>query len=319
MDVLGNPFELHVPAACAPGRADRVLTQLVEDLSRTQVQKAFKAGLILRSGQALRQRSLVQAGDVLHVQLLYPETATHLEPYRMDLDILYEDADLLALNKAPGQVVHPGSGTGPDTLVHGLLHYCRYDAQGALRPEPKPLSTLGGEERPGVVHRLDKDTSGVILFAKSHAAYLGLIQQFQARSLQKTYWAVVQGCPRLQAGVCEGSIERHPVQRQKMHSPRAGGRPALTRWTCLHRDSVWSLLECRPHTGRTHQIRVHLSQLGHPILADTLYGYKPHPAIVPVPQRTLLHAYRLSFSHPVSAQALTLEAPLPEDFLPFAP
>ncbi len=322
---------LILPPEAPQGRADRVLTHLLENLdlfeaglealqdlgplSRTQIQKAFKAGLIQRNGKALDQNTPLGPGDRLWVALIRPEIAQTLQPHKIPLAILYEDEDLLALNKACGQVVHPGSGTGQDTLVHGLLYHCRYDASDTLRPEPLALSTLGGPLRPGVVHRLDKETTGVILFAKSNQAYLSLIEQFQQRKIKKTYLALVKGHPRLEGGIFDGAIDRHPVQRQKMQVVSSGGRPAVTYWKCLKRFPCGaSLIECRPHTGRTHQIRVHLSHARLPILGDITYGYTPLSTLPAPASRVLLHALNITFEHPSSGKPLTLEAPIPEDF-----
>jgi len=198
--------------------------------------------------------------------------------------------------------VHPGAGTGDDTLVHALLAHC---AGG--------LSGVGGVERPGIVHRLDKETSGVLLVAKSDAAHRGLAEQFAGRHLRKEYLALVAGVPRLASGVIERAISRHPVHRERM-TVGEGGRPARTDWTVLETfGAAAALLRCRIHSGRTHQIRVHLKSIGHPVLGDRTYGWKPDPARA-TPPRVMLHAERIAFLHPITARPLDLRAPPPADF-----
>jgi 23S rRNA pseudouridine1911/1915/1917 synthase len=221
----------------------------------------------------------------------------------MDLDILHEDEDLLVLNKSAGRVVHPGAGTGEDTLVHGILHHC----QGRL-------SGIGGKERPGIVHRLDKETSGLLLVAKSDTAFQSLAEQFASRTIRKFYTALVRGIPDPVEGSIEEPIGRHPVHRLRM-TVRAEGRDARTDFQVIRQWELASMVRLRIHTGRTHQIRVHMKHLDHPVLGDKLYGYKP-PAKTGFPEvpRVMLHAARLEFGHPVSGQPFKMEVPLPEDF-----
>ena len=193
-------------------------------------------------------------------------------------------------------------GTGEDTLVHALLAHC---AGG--------LSGVGGVERPGIVHRLDKETSGVLLVAKTDAAHRVLSEQFAGRHLRKEYLALVSGVPRLKSGVIERSISRHPVHRERMTTGE-GGRPARTDWEVVQTFGVEAaLLRCRIHSGRTHQIRVHLKSIGHPVLGDKTYGWKPDPRL-PAPPRVMLHAECIAFLHPITARPLELHAPLPDDF-----
>jgi 23S rRNA pseudouridine1911/1915/1917 synthase len=290
-----------VPSQILRTRADKVLAAAFPEHSRAALQRAFEAGLVRRNGVALAKSDDVKAGDTL--EFVLPELVpAELKPVAIPLGVLYEDEHLLAINKAAGMVVHPGVGTGEDTLVHALLAHC---AGG--------LSGVGGVERPGIVHRLDKETSGVLLVAKNDAAHRGLSEQFAGRHLRKEYLALVSGVPRLQSGVIERAISRHPVHRERM-TVGEGGRPARTDWTIVEvfGDRA-ALLRCRIHSGRTHQIRVHLKSIGHPLLGDKVYGWKPDPAL-PAPSRVMLHAERIAFLHPITARPLDVRAPLPEDF-----
>ena len=290
-----------VPSQILRTRADKVLAAAFPEHSRAALQRAFEAGLVRRNGVALAKSDDVKAGDTLEFAL--PKIVpAELRPVAIPLHVLYEDEHLLAINKAAGMVVHPGVGTGEDTLVHALLAHC---AGG--------LSGIGGIERPGIVHRLDKETSGVLLVAKSDAAHRGLSEQFAGRHLRKEYLALVSGVPRLQSGVVDRAISRHPVHRERM-TVGEGGRPARTDWEIIEAFGGQSaLLRCRIHSGRTHQIRVHLKSIGHPLLGDRVYGWKPDPAL-PVPPRVMLHAERIAFLHPITARPLDVRAPLPEDF-----
>ena len=290
-----------VPSQILRTRADKVLAAAFPEHSRAALQRAFEAGLVRRNGVALAKSDDVKAGDTL--EFVLPELVpAELKPVAIPLGVLYEDEHLLAINKAAGMVVHPGVGTGEDTLVHALLAHC---AGG--------LSGVGGVERPGIVHRLDKETSGVLLVAKNDAAHRGLSEQFAGRHLRKEYLALVSGVPRLQSGVIERAISRHPVHRERM-TVGEGGRPARTDWTIVEvfGDRA-ALLRCRIHSGRTHQIRVHLKSIGHPLLGDKVYGWKPDPAL-PAPPRVMLHAERIAFLHPITARPLDVRAPPPEDF-----
>jgi 23S rRNA pseudouridine1911/1915/1917 synthase len=211
------------------------------------------------------------------------------------LDILYEDPAILVLNKPAGLVVHPGAGNREGTLVNALLFHCA------------GLSVIGGEERPGIVHRLDKETSGCLLVAKSDAAHRALSAQFADRLVQKTYLALVEGVPRMPHGKIEASISRHAVHRQKM-TVSERGRESVTQYRVLGSSLGKTLMECQPRTGRTHQIRVHLKHLGHPIVGDPLYGRRSGHL------RHFLHAWKISFTHPESGKPIGFCAPLPPDF-----
>jgi 23S rRNA pseudouridine1911/1915/1917 synthase len=296
-----QPTSYTVPQEIRRSRADKVLAQAFPAHSRAALQRAFEAGLVRRNDTVIGKSDEVNAGD--RVDFSLPEiVSAELKAVAIPIDVIYEDEHLLAVNKAAGMIVHPGVGTGEDTLVHALLSHC---AGG--------LSGVGGVERPGIVHRLDKETSGVLLVAKNDQAHRGLSEQFAGRHLRKEYLALLSGVPRLKSGVIDRAIARHPVHRERM-TVGEGGRPARTDWEIVEifGDQA-ALVRCRIHSGRTHQIRVHLKSVGHPLLGDKTYGWKQNPRL-PVPVRVMLHAERITFLHPVTAQTLDLHAPLPRDF-----
>lgn len=290
-----------VPAGGRRERADRVLAVAYPEHSRAAIQRAMEAGLVKLDGKVIGQSQEVGPGQTLEFSL--PETvAAKLRAVDIPLDVIFEDQHLIVLNKAAGMVVHPGTGTGEDTMVHALLSHCAGE-----------LSGIGGVERPGIVHRLDKDTSGLLVVAKNDPAHRALADQFASRTLKKEYLALVSGVPKTESGSIDRSIARHPVHRHRMATGE-GGRPSRTDWAVEKKfGEQAALLRCRIHTGRTHQIRVHLKSLGHPILGDTTYGWKINPAL-PVPPRVMLHAEHLVFAHPVNGKVMDLTAPLPKDF-----
>ncbi len=294
-----------VPPGTREGRADKVLAKAFPDHSRAALQRAFDAGLVRVDGVVIARDYPLSPEAKVEFQL--PETKpADLTPADIPLDILYEDRDLLALNKASGMVVHPGAATGGDTLVHALLAHCRGS-----------LSGIGGVERPGIVHRLDRETSGVMLVAKNDAAHRGLSEQFSARTLQKEYLALVSGRPDLLSGTIDRPIGRNQLQRHKMAvlEEDKGGKHARTNWEVVESfGDLATLMRCTIHTGRTHQIRVHMKALGHILLGDVVYGWKPNPRIKPAPARVMLHAEHLVVTHPVKKKTLDLRAPLPDDF-----
>ncbi len=288
------------------GRLDAFLAERLPELSRTRIQTLIREQYIQLNGQPAKPRDPVKLGDLITLAL--PE-AVPLDAAAQDipLDILYEDDDLLVLNKAPGMVVHPAPGNPDGTLVNALLHHC----------EGK-LSGIGGVERPGIVHRLDKDTSGCLVVAKSDPAHQSLVGQFAGRSLEKIYLAVSQGIPRPEKDTVFTHIGRHPVNRQKMAVVNPpGGKAAITDYEVLAVDpaTLTALVLCHLHTGRTHQIRVHLHHRGAPLVGDPIYG-KPSPTSA-LTGRLMLHAWRLSFDHPRSGQRLHLAAPIPPEFTPW--
>lgn len=285
-------------AQASAARLDRWLAEVWPEVSRARWQRAIATGLVEVNGNLARAAQQVQAGDVVRANEPPPQQPpAAAKPEEIPLEILHEDDDLLCLNKPAGLVVHPAAGHWSGTLVNAVLHHAAHVSRGG-----HPL-------RPGVVHRLDKDTSGCILVAKNDAAHAAVARQFAERTARKIYLAVVRGKPRASAGVVKGAIARHPVHRQRMAvSNRAGAREAETAWKLLASDGKLSLIECRPKTGRTHQIRVHLKHLGHPIAGDRVYG---GGADFP---RQLLHAWQLTVRHPTSGQLMTFTAPLPPDF-----
>lgn len=298
-----EPFT--VSPGTPPERADKVLAaQHAAAISRSRWQVLLDDGCVSRGGLALDRKSLVRGGETLDITLPEPAVSA-VRPVDIPLEILFEDEHIVVVNKRPGMVTHPGAGTGDDTLVHALLHHTK----GKLAP-------AGGTVRPGVVHRLDKETSGIILFAKTDEAYLELIRSFSEREPDKRYLAITSGCPHLLSGILRQPIDRHPSNRVKM-AVVENGKPARTDWAVENRfaDKA-ALIRCKIHTGRTHQIRVHLAHLGFPILGDHTYG-RFHESILsgwPAP-RVMLHAAFLDIAHPVTGEMMHFEAPLPPDFL----
>lgn len=289
--------------ADAHERADLALARLSGE-SRSKIQQWMKTGLVEISGKPVQARDLLPAGSSVTIRI--PASAPrHVEPEPIPLDVLYEDADVIVLNKPPGLAVHPGAGRPTGSLAAALLHHC----SGQLAPG-------GGPERPGIVHRLDLETSGILVAAKTDNAHRELSRQFKDRETRKTYLAFVLGRPKGQVGSWEGAIGRHPVHRQKM-AVRTRGRPSRTDWKVLGSWPGASLLELKLLTGRTHQIRVHASAAGCPVAGDPLYGGTTSLTRTAGVKRQLLHAHLLSFTHPRTGEYLSFEAPPPDDFAAF--
>ena len=291
-------------------RIDLFLAQELSELSRSRIQSLLKEGHILLNGEKIRPRTPVAAGDSITVTLPEPQP-TGLAPQDIPLDILHEDEDLIVINKPVGLVVHPAAGNPDGTLVNALLHHC----QGAL-PQ------ISGEERPGIVHRLDKDTSGCIVTARTDRGIWSLLDQFSARQTTKLYLAVTERPPVQPSGSIFTHIGRHPVNRQKqavLNPGEGSGRPAITDYYVLSRNESppSALVLCHLHTGRTHQIRVHMKHLGCPLLGDPVYAHPNRQAIKT--GRLMLHAWRLGFTHPSGGEFSTYEAPPPREFEPFLP
>ncbi|MCL5286708.1 MAG: RluA family pseudouridine synthase [Acidobacteria bacterium] len=292
-------------------RLDRFLAAQLPTLSRSRIAELIDEGHVRVNGARAKRAHHVVAGERIEIALL-PRPALQVVPEETPLDILYEDDDLLVVNKPAGMTVHAGAGAAHGTLVNALLH--RFGK----------LSAVGGPLRPGIVHRLDKDTSGALVVARNDAAHHGLAEQFQKRTVEKTYMALVHGKLKRESGTIDLPVARDRVRRTRMTTRRREGRAARTDWKVLARLDNFTLLAVRIHTGRTHQIRVHFSALGHPVVGDTLYGAPrqarvPRGAAAPAPLgRNFLHAVRISFEHPRSGKRVTLTAPLPADLRQYA-
>ncbi|MGI6495131.1 MAG: RluA family pseudouridine synthase [Kiritimatiellia bacterium] len=283
------------------GRLDAWLAARMDDLSRARIGALIDAGNITRNGAPAKPSAKVRDGDRIVVVLPPPEPAEP-QPEEIPLSILHEDSDLLVLDKPAGLVVHPAPGHSSGTLVNALLFHCR------------DLAGIGGVERPGIVHRLDRDTSGLMVVAKHDAALANLQRQFQAGSVTKGYLALVHGSAPAEGEIAK-AIGRDPRDRKRMKAPASGGKPALSRFRAIERfGALATLLAVRIQTGRTHQIRVHLSSIGLPIAGDPVYGDSRKDRRLPdCPRRQMLHAALLSFAHPSSGAPLSFEAPPPPD------
>ena len=295
-----SPIFLKLTDDACGERLDKVLSKLVPQYSRSRIQQWIEAGHVTVDGQPGKGKTTVLGDeDIIILPQAAPEEQA-FKPESMDLSIIYEDADILVIDKPHGLVVHPAAGNWSGTLLNGLLY--RYPA-------------LGGVPRAGIVHRLDKDTSGLMVVAKTLIAQTDLVRQLQARTVKREYLALVWGTPRV-AGKVEASMGRHPRDRIKMAiSENASAKPALTHYerlaTGLLDGKAVSLVRCKLETGRTHQIRVHMQSLGFPLVGDALYGKQHLAAFFP---RQALHAYRLGLIHPTSGKELEWEAAIPEDF-----
>ena len=294
-------------------RLDRYIADEVEILSRSKAQSNIKAHHILVDGTPAKPSLLLNGGELIQIDL-QEDKDMGLEPEEMDLEILFEDEDLVAISKPAGMVVHPGAGNFSGTLVNGLIYHFN------------KLSELYGSQRPGIVHRLDKDTSGVLLIAKNDSVHMKLAKQFADRMVTKVYLALVWGTPSETKGVITGSLERHPNDRKKFTVSKEG-RQAETHFRVLESLEDFSLIELRPKTGRTHQLRVHMQHIGYPIFADDIYGgglshsrglspqiRKNYSALHKLMPRQALHALSISFVHPGTGQEMEITAPLPGDF-----
>ena len=285
-------------------RLDKRLLEECPDLSRSRIEGLVKSGHVTVNGAVAAKAGMkVSDDDEIHVDIPPPVPAIP-EPEDIPLDIVFEDEDMVVVNKAPGMVVHPAPGHFTGTLVNALLHHC------------PNLSGIGGVARPGIVHRLDQDTSGLIVVAKSQKAMESLVNAFAAhKHVDKTYLAIVHGRPRLDSGRIENMIGRHPVDRKKMAIVERSGKLAITNWQVKEAtDRGISTVICRIETGRTHQIRVHMASLGCPVIGDKVYGKSAlDKRLDPVPQRQMLHAWKLSLWHPAKGVKMDFTAPIPDD------
>lgn len=278
-------------------RFDHLLVEKIPELSRARLQTLIKTGYATLNGAPARPGSKLRLGDAIVVREP-PALVSEARPQPIALDVLFEDDDLIVINKPAGLVVHPGAGHWEGTIVNALLHHC------------VSLSQIGGIKRPGIVHRLDKETSGCLVAAKTDLAHQSLSRQFAAREVTKIYLALVAGHFAAQSGHIEERIGRHPVHRTKMAVVNnSRGRTARTSWRVLRKIGEASLIECTLHTGRTHQIRVHLKHLGHALLGDEVYGKRG------AFRRQMLHSWRLGFVHPRHGGSVEFESPIPRDFI----
>lgn len=280
-------------------RLDSFLSRRVEGLTRSAAARLLAEGCVTCDGAVPGKSYRIAGGEELCVTLPEAEEPEAV-PQDIPLDVVYEDEDVIVVNKPVGMVVHPAPGHPDGTLVNALLHHCG-----------DSLSGIGGEKRPGIVHRIDRDTSGLLIAAKNDYAHQALATQLQDHSLYREYEAVCVGGLREDGGTVDAPIGRHPTDRKKMCVDWKNGRPAVTHWTVLERFPGYTHIQCRLETGRTHQIRVHLASIGHPLLGDVVYGAKkPVPGLA----GQCLHARRLSFVHPRTGERVTVECPLPAYF-----
>ncbi len=292
---------LTVPAEAAGSRADTWLARALPALSRARVQGLIADGCATLDGRPLRASARLLPGQTLRLTVPPPAPAAP-QPEALPLDIVYEDGDILVLDKPAGLVVHPAPGHAGGTLVNALLHHC------------DDLGGVGGVERPGIVHRLDKETTGLMVVAKNDAAMAGLVAQFKSGGIVKGYLALVHGAPEPPTGTLDTLIGRHPRDRKRMAVVTRNGKRAVTRYTVVKRFGALSLVEALIETGRTHQIRVHLAHLGHPLVGDPLYGARGRDRGIPgAPPRQMLHAARLAFAHPVTGAPLVFVRAPPAD------
>jgi 23S rRNA pseudouridine1911/1915/1917 synthase len=308
---MGIPQCLQFDRGQLPARLDQFLVQSLPSLSRAQLKKLIDDQQVLVDGKQAKAGLKLKGGEVVSVVLPEPEPV-ETPPQDIPLHILYEDTDLIVIDKPAGLVVHPAPGHAGGTLVNALLFHCR------------DLSGIGGELRPGIVHRLDKDTSGVMVATKNDLSHQGLAAQFKQHTINRRYVALVHGLLKTDSGSIDSPIGRHPTQRKKMSGLSRRGRRAVTRWRVLGRfaEDRLSLVELALETGRTHQIRVHFSELNHPLVGDPLYGSKQRLAtcndaglsqLLQQLGRQALHARLLGFTHPVSGEYLEFSSPLPQD------
>lgn len=280
-------------------RIDKYLAEQLPDITRSYLQKLLKDGSVQMNGKPVKASTKTAAGAVIALTIPEPEEPEIL-PENIPLDILYEDSDVILINKPKDMVVHPAAGHYTGTLVNALMYHCKGD-----------LSGINGVLRPGIVHRIDKDTTGVLIVCKNDRAHNALAEQLKEHSITRKYRAIVCGNLKEDEGTVDAPLGRHPQDRKKMAIVRSGGKRAVTHYRVLERFGNYTYIECRLETGRTHQIRVHMASLGHPLLGDEIYGRAKSPFKL---EGQTLHAMVLGFIHPTTGEYMEFEAPLPEYF-----
>ncbi len=296
-------LEVTISPAFNNVRLDHFLVQIdLSGYSRSQITQSIKTGSIKVNDTVVKSGYRVKTGDIIRGKLLDKQVSSFPVPQLVEFDILYEDQSIIVISKPPGLVVHPGCGNPQDTLVNGLLYHF------------SDLAQVGDPLRPGIVHRLDKDTSGVMVIARNRKAHGQLVQEFKDRKTEKQYLALVHGIPNQESGRIVAPIGRHPVNRQKMAVREHTGKYAVTSWRVERSFDRYSLLAVRIETGRTHQIRVHLSHLNYPVAGDKIYGGNRNNQGI---SRQMLHSWKLTLEHPDSKKKMTFEAPLTPDFQQF--
>jgi len=292
-------FRLEADESCMDERIDKFLSFMLPGQSRSYLQKIIREGSVLVNGKPVKASYRIEAQDEVLIHL--PElTEPEIEAENIPLDILYEDTELLIVNKPKGMVVHPSAGHSAGTLVNAVMYHCRGQ-----------LSGINGSLRPGIVHRIDKDTTGALVICKNDHAHSHVAEQLKVHSITRKYRAIVNGVIREEDGVIDAPIGRHPVERKKMAVNEKNGRRAVTHYRVLQRFANHTYIECRLETGRTHQIRVHMAFIRHPILGYTVYGPEKNPYHL---EGQTLHAQILGLIHPVTGEYIEVEAPLPEYF-----
>lgn len=293
-------YDFYVEEACRDVRLDKFLSQYLEGYSRSFLQKLIKEDKVTVNNGACKASYRLTPGEHLQIHIPEPEEIS-IEPEDIPLDILYEDGDIIVVNKPKRMVVHPAPGHYSGTLVNAMMYHCR-----------DSLSGINGVMRPGIVHRIDQDTTGVLVVCKNDTAHQSLAEQLKEHSITREYQAIVHGHIKASEGTVEGSIGRHPVDRKKMAMNVRNGKPAVTHYQVIDElNHQYTYISCRLETGRTHQIRVHMASLGHPILGDNLYGPSKCPFKL---QGQTLHAKILGFVHPTTGEYMEFEAPLPDYF-----